>query len=136
MAVACSGCTQWIPEWIPGGISMTIANTTTTGQEHPDEHAAGRPQGWHLWAPSHLTGVILATAGYLLGAGIAGVMATDEDGAIYDQKLLWGFIGLTLGWLIGVGALNFMFRWLLGLPEEPHEEPYRGKGYYRQLWRY
>ncbi|MGH2501535.1 MAG: hypothetical protein ACRDID_03355, partial [Ktedonobacterales bacterium] len=101
---------------------MSSVQNTPTGNEPPagaeppagsatlESATTGRPHGWRLYIPSHLSGVILAAIGYIIGAGIAGLMATDEDGAIADQKLLWGFIGLTLGWLIGVGALNFMFR--------------------------
>jgi cytochrome c oxidase subunit 1 len=104
-----------------------IANRATTQQE---------PTLLGKLFPSHLTGVIGAIIGYLVFAAITRAVTPADDLMQPDKVYLWGFIGLTLGWLIGVGALNYPARWLVGLPDPPHEEPYRGPGYYRQIWRY
>lgn len=104
-----------------------------------ETHELPAPQGPSLWqklVPSHLTGIVGAIAGYLIAAGIVRLVTPEEELALPDKVLLWAFIGLTIGWLIGVGALNYPVRWLLGMPEPPHEEPASGPNYYRQYWRY
>ena len=45
-----------------------------------------------------------------------------------EQGLVIGFIGLLLGWLIGIGAFKYPFTWLSGLKDPDHEEELRLAG--------
>ena len=95
-------------------------------------HGHSRPAQplWRRLVPSHLTGVIGAIIGYLLGYGITGHFAmfdANPNGPFPvgdEQQLLIGFCGLVIGWLIGVGALNEPIRWVLGRRDLTHEEIY------------
>ncbi len=87
--------------------------------------------------PSYLTGAILAVVGYFAGyyliksfvgphllAG-TGTVPGNEPGDTYnftEQALLWGFIFMAAGWFIGVGALKYVFTWLLGMKDPDHAE--------------
>ncbi|MGE5333519.1 MAG: cbb3-type cytochrome c oxidase subunit I, partial [Nitrososphaerota archaeon] len=115
---------------------MTTTHEAAAGRELPEGPTPFQPTLWQKLVPSHLTGIILGVIGYYVAVGIVRLTTPEEDLMLPDRVMLWAFIGLTLGWLIGVGALNYPVRWILGFPEPPHEEPYRGQGYYRQIWRY
>src|SRR5258708_9748134 len=82
--------------------------------------------------PSYLSGGILAVIGYLVGpAFVASRIGTgnEVDGINFtEQGLVVGFIGLLLGWLIGIGAFKYPFTWLLGRKDPDHEEELRLAG--------
>lgn len=90
--------------------------------------------------PSYLTGAILAVIGYIVGTWyVATFIGTGHDEAgpnFTEQGLLLGFIGLFLGWLIGIGALKYPFTWLLGMRDPDHEEEMRLAGKDDGLIRY
>ena len=90
--------------------------------------------------PSYLTGVILAVAGYFAGTWyVAHFIGTGHDEAgpnFTEQGLLLGFIGLFLGWLIGVGAFKYPFTWVFGMRDPDHEEEMRLAGKDDGLIRY
>ena len=76
--------------------------------------------------PSYFSGAVLGAIGFLLGNNYVthfiGV-GNEVDGVNFDeQALVIGFIGLLLGWLIGIGAFKYPFTWLLGLKDPSHEE--------------
>ena len=88
--------------------------------------------------PSYFSGAVLGAIGYLIGNNYVthfiGV-GNEVDGVNFDeQALVIGFIGLLLGWLIGIGAFNYPFTWLLGLKDPDHEEELRLAG--KDEWRY
>ena len=115
---------------------MSTTHEVPAGQEPIDGHVTRRPTLWQMLFPSHLTGVIGGIIGYYIGVVVVNATTPEDLLTIPDRQLLWAYIGLFIGWLAGVGALNYPIRWILGLPEPPHEAPYRGRGYYRQIWRY
>lgn len=76
--------------------------------------------------PSYFSGAVLGAIGFLLGNNYVthfiGV-GNEVDGVNFDeQALVIGFIGLLLGWLIGIGALKYPLSWLLALKDPSHEE--------------
>src|SRR6185437_13048052 len=82
--------------------------------------------------PSYFAGAILGAIGFILGSQYVvrfiGV-GNEVDGINFDQQsLVIGFIGLLLGWLIGIGAFKYPFTWLLGLKDPDHEEELRLAG--------
>ena len=82
--------------------------------------------------PSYLSGAVLAVIGYLVGTTfVASRVGTgnEVDGINFtEQGLVAGFIGLLLGWLIGIGAFKYPFTWLLGRKDPDHEEELRLAG--------
>lgn len=82
--------------------------------------------------PSYLTGAILAVIGYFAGTWyVATYIGTGHDEAgpnFTEQGLLLGFIGLFLGWLIGIGAFKYPITWVLGMRDPGHEEEMRLAG--------
>ena len=84
--------------------------------------------------PSHFAGAVLAIVGYLAGNQyVAHFIGTGNDPAgpnFTEQGIVIGFIGLLLGWLIGVGAFKYPLTWALSMKEPDHEEEMRlaGKG--------
>ncbi len=108
----------------------------THDREIAHETGGGTPTIWQRLVPSHLTGIIGGAIGYVVANQVAWHTLSEDVTLQPDRVILWSFIGLTVGWLAGVGAFNYPLRWVAALPEPPHEEPYRGPGYYRQLWRY
>jgi cytochrome c oxidase subunit 1 len=115
---------------------MSTAHEVTTGHEPPDGRATQLPTLWQKLVPSHLTGIILGVIGYFVADWIVNLTTPEEELMLPDKALLWAFVGFAIGWLAGVGAFNYPIRWIVGMPEPPHEVPYRGPGYYRQYWRY
>lgn len=115
---------------------MSTTHEVPASHEPRDGRVSGQPSLWQKLVPSHLTGIIGAAIGYFVFTAIVRATTPEDALAQPDILLLWGFIGLLIGWLIGLGALNYPVRWILGMPEPKHEEPYRGEGYYRQIWRY
>ena len=82
--------------------------------------------------PSYFAGAILGAVGFILGSQyvVRFIGVGDEpDGINFDQQsLVIGFIGLLLGWLIGIGAFKYPFTWLLSLKDPDHEEEMRLAG--------
>lgn len=87
---------------------------------------------YYLW-PSHVTGVVLAFVGYYAGSAITGMFVGTDD---YhgDQTLLIGFVGLVLGWLIGVGALTLPLQWVFGVAEPNNRHEQERLTYPRDGW--
>jgi cytochrome c oxidase subunit 1 len=82
--------------------------------------------------PSYFSGAVLGAIGYIIGneyvTHFIGV-GNEVDGINFDeQALIIGFIGLLLGWLIGIGALKYPFTWLLARKDPDHEEELRLAG--------
>jgi cytochrome c oxidase subunit 1 len=82
--------------------------------------------------PSYLTGAILAVVGYLIGSWYVATyigVGHDEAGPNFtEQALVLGYIGLLLGWLIGIGAFKYPITWALGMRDPDHEEEMRLAG--------
>ena len=106
----------------------TIESTPTTT---PTKAPTFREQlvGFHL-----IWGVVLAAVGYFvchwLGTKVGGHIdsqsATDQD----DLAVFFGFLGATLGWLIGLGFFNYPLSRMLGRPASLVEGEEYG------VWRY
>ncbi|HEY7343736.1 MAG TPA: cbb3-type cytochrome c oxidase subunit I [Ktedonobacterales bacterium] len=82
--------------------------------------------------PSYFSGAVLGAIGYIIGneyvTHFIGV-GNEVDGINFDeQALIIGFIGLLIGWLIGIGALKYPFSWLLARKDPDHEEELRLAG--------
>jgi len=82
--------------------------------------------------PSYFSGIVLGAIGFFLGnkfvTHFIGV-GNEVHGINFDeQALVIGFIGLLLGWLIGIGALKYPFSWLLALKDPDHQEEMRLAG--------
>jgi cytochrome c oxidase subunit I len=82
--------------------------------------------------PSYFSGAILAVVGYLVGlygvyhfVGFGDAPGTPN---FTEQGLVFGFIGLFLGWMIGIGAVKLPLTWLLALKDPDHEEELRLAG--------
>jgi cytochrome c oxidase subunit 1 len=90
--------------------------------------------------PSYFSGAILAIIGYLAGSGyVAHFIGTGHDEAgpnFTEQALVIGFIGLLLGWFIGIGAFKYPFTWLLSMKDPDHAEEMRLAGKDEGLIRY
>lgn len=71
---------------------------------------------------NYLTGLIGAVIGYLVFYGFVERFIANGDPSFDDQALVIGWIGLFLGWLIGIGALKYPLSWALGLRDPDHEE--------------
>ncbi len=85
--------------------------------------------------PSYFSGAVLGAIGYIIGNKFVtdfiqkGGVGNDVGGINFDeQALIIGFIGLLLGWLIGIGALKYPFTWLLARKDPDHEEELRLAG--------
>jgi cytochrome c oxidase subunit 1 len=76
--------------------------------------------------PSYLTGAILGIVGFFVGSQLVALrIGTGHNPAgpnFTEQALVAGYIGLMLGWLIGIGALNRPIGWLLAVKEPTHED--------------
>ena len=76
--------------------------------------------------PSYFSGAVLGAICFFLGnkfvTHFIGV-GNEVDGINFDeQALVIGFMGLLLGWLIGIGALKYPFTWLLSMKDPDHAE--------------
>jgi cytochrome c oxidase subunit 1 len=102
------------------------------------EPVSGYPTLNRLWrklVPSHVSGLVCAVIGYLLASGITTrLIGTDSNTA--DQVLFIGFVGLLLGWLIGVGAIKLPLTWVFGRPAPSHAEELELAGEGEGWWRY
>ncbi|HKV84264.1 MAG TPA: cbb3-type cytochrome c oxidase subunit I [Ktedonobacterales bacterium] len=82
--------------------------------------------------PSYLSGAILAVIGFIVGQSyvyhFVGSGNTPKGPNFTEQGLVLGFIGLLVGWLIGIGAFKYPITWMLGLKDPDHEEELRLAG--------
>ncbi len=111
---------------VPGSVAMGAG---------ADQGMARKHGLWSYIWPSHITGIAGAVVGYLAGYWL---VATLAGTAVYhrDQALLVGFLGLTIGWLAGVGTFTLPFQWVLGKaePNSSHEQArltYADEGWWR-----
>ncbi|MGH2516006.1 MAG: cytochrome c oxidase subunit I [Ktedonobacterales bacterium] len=92
--------------------------------------------------PSHVTGFIGAVIGYILASSITHIFTIQDVNpngpfpVAAEQELLMGFVGLLLGWLIGVGAFGLPVRWVFGQPNLTHEEEMAYTRPGEGIWRY
>jgi cytochrome c oxidase subunit I len=104
----------------------------TTGQAP----VASEPPTWRrqLLGFNLLWAVVLGAGGYVLGhflgtqigKHIDAQKLSDQD----DIAIFFGLLGATLGWLIGLGFLNYPVQRMLGRPATLHEREEHG------AWRY
>jgi cytochrome c oxidase subunit 1 len=101
------------------------------------EETVGYPRANTLWnklVPSHVSGFVLAVIGYMLGSSITTIVAGGTDQTA-DQSLFLGFVGLLVGWLVGVGAVKLPIQWVTG--NDPDEEEAERLVYPEEgVWRY
>jgi cytochrome c oxidase subunit I len=108
-------------------VSTTESTPTTIQAKAP-------PLREELVKPSLLWGVVLGAIGYFvchwLGTKVGGHIdsqsATDQD----DLAVFFGFLGATLGWLIGLGFFNYPISRMMGRPASLGESEQIG------LWRH
>jgi len=96
-------------------------------------HTTTATPWWRLLFPSYLTGAILAAIGYIAGSQLTWhfIGYGNEPTQLHpftEQGFVVGFIGLVLGWMIGIGALKYPFTWALGLKDPDHNEEMRLAG--------
>jgi cytochrome c oxidase subunit 1 len=76
--------------------------------------------------PSYFAGAVLGAIGFFLGSQYVThfIGAGNEvDGINFDEQgLVIGFIGLLLGWLIGIGAFKYPLTWLFAMKDPDHAE--------------
>jgi cytochrome c oxidase subunit I len=82
------------------------------------------------------TAIVLGIGGFFLGAYLGGQIAAGKDYLIgtnqNDVAVFMGFLFGTIGWLAGLGFLNYPVSRLLGRPAElPHEETAGASRYFR-----
>src|SRR5258707_2535930 len=94
--------------------------------------------------PSYFTGIIGAAIGLIVGIwivyglvwrGVDSIHPPDGNN-FQEQGLILGFTFLMVGWLIGIGALNYPISWLLSRPDPTHEDELRLAGKDAGVWRY
>jgi cytochrome c oxidase subunit 1 len=89
--------------------------------------------------PSYFSGAVLAAIGFIagsqyvwnvIGGGYPNGMSNDPGlaGNFLEQGFLAGFILMTLGWFIGIGAFKYPFTWMLGMKDPDHAEEMRLAG--------
>jgi cytochrome c oxidase subunit I len=90
--------------------------------------------------PSYITGIIGGLVGFfVVNRYIDHFIGSGHNPAtpnFTEQNLALSFVGMLLGWLIGVGAAKLPFTWLLGLKDPAHEEEMRLAGKDQGWWRY
>ena len=73
--------------------------------------------------PSYFSGAVLAAIGFIVGSQyvwhvIGGdnwdLNSPGQSGNFLEQGFLAGFVLMTIGWLIGIGALKYPITWVLG----------------------
>src|SRR5947208_15189876 len=95
------------------------------------------PSRGHFGSFGLVSAVAFAALGYLVGAwfghvvgrGYVYVGSTDQN----DLSVLLGYVGLTLGWLGGLGFFNYPIVRLLGAPPSAPQEAGRGMARYFRL---
>ena len=75
--------------------------------------------------PSYLTGAIGGILGFLICYNFVTRVVGNE---FTEQGLVFGWVGLVLGWLIGIGAFKYPISWLLSRPDPDHQEELRLAG--------
>src|SRR5947209_4001046 len=101
-----------------------MSHASTAGSSAASGHAgASRRNLWYYIWPSHITGIAGAVIGFVVAYNIMAAAVGTEDN-FGDQALLVGFLGLTIGWLAGVGTFTLPIQWLLGMaePNSHHEQ--------------
>ena len=87
--------------------------------------------------PSYFSGAALAAIGFIgasqyvwrvIGGDNWNYNAPGNSGNFLEQGFLAGFIFMTLGWLIGIGAFKYPFTWMLGMKDPDHAEELRLAG--------
>ncbi len=87
--------------------------------------------------PSHFFGVITAIIGYIVGFNISAHIAGTDSATGFNQAVLFGFIGLLIGWLAGIGAFSYPLAWVTGRRDPTHEDELHLAGEGEQgIWRY
>jgi cytochrome c oxidase subunit 1 len=101
-----------------------------TGQSGPQLPTSPPPStGRPAWLGQHLvTALIGAVAGYALGHWIGNIISANQgnvaSSGVNDTAIVLGLALGTLGWLAGIGALNYPVAKLVGrepLPEVPKQ---------------
>src|SRR5664280_383431 len=111
---------------------MTLATERETEVVYPDPTppVLGGFQGLPArpgWFSQHLgTAMILAVGGYLLGHWIGNAMTSGYDNVaasgINAVPVTAGLLGGVLGWLLGIGALNYPLAKMAGMEPRPDYE--------------
>ena len=111
---------------------MTTLAPPEAGQPEAHTQRSRRP----AWMGQHLgTAVVLAIAGYAFGHWIGNVIASSyvrvQTAQWNDVAIVLGLVFAVVGWLVGVGALNYAFAKLIGREPVYQEDPDNWTKYFR-----
>ena len=86
--------------------------------------------------PSYVTGAIGGILGYIIVYNFVFHVIGGGDSGFVEQALVFGWVGLLLGWLLGIGTFKYAFTWMFSGPDPDHEEELRLAGANKGVWRY
>jgi len=105
-------------------MSIEIDQTKAQQPGGPPPHALKQARAWYM-RPNAGTAVIGAVAGYFFGHWFGNAISYGyQQGSTSDQNnlsIVLGYLFLTLGWLVGLGVFNDLFRLMIGRTI-PHQE--------------
>src|SRR5579863_2392743 len=104
----------------------TPVNVGEVGEVRPPMRGALPASRRPAWFGQHVgTAIVLMVAGYAFGHWIGNVISSHRayvgTAAENDVAIVLGLVFGVLGWLIGVGALNYPFAKLIGRDSVPRE---------------
>ncbi len=99
-------------------------------------HGETRPpaSGKRVVIPSVVSGLVLGLVGAIVFAIIAHSLVSGDRQA--DDTIAAAYLGWLLFFLIGMGAANWLVKWLRGRPETTHEQELALAGKGEGVWRY
>ncbi|MGZ4269045.1 MAG: hypothetical protein ACXVSX_07520, partial [Solirubrobacteraceae bacterium] len=116
---------------------MSTASGTVPPATPPRQTTPARPIWRSLLGFNALTALVLGLAGYALGHWIGSRIASGMDSQTTtdqnDVAILMGFVLAVLGWLAGLGFLNYPLSRMRGRPPALREKEEEGPGRYFRL---
>ncbi|MHB8295220.1 MAG: cytochrome c oxidase subunit I [Acidimicrobiales bacterium] len=109
---------------------MAVETSHASGLQPPADYPVDREGKSRLSVVTGLIGMIVGfVIGHYVGVAIAGNYPQVQASGQNDVAVILGFIFATVGWLAGLGVLNYPVAKLVGI-ELPEPEPVAGVGRY------